>query len=477
MATTKQGTQVTMPKLGESVTEGTIVGWLKSVGDRVEKYDPMVEVVTDKVNAEVPAPVSGTLVEIITGEGDVVPVGEVIAVIAEDGAAGASAGPVDETGAGSGVEEALEGEEVDRTVVMSAARIDDMQPAGEMLTSEPPAGIHAPATNGRSRDRDQALREAREARDAEAMLRIRSSPLVRRLAEEYEIDLAEVKGSGIGGRVTKSDIEAHIRTLTERPPRPAEPAAPPREPAPARPPSPPAPAIEVWPGDEVIEATPMRRQIAEHMVRSVQTAPHVTTWMEVDMSEVVAFREAHKAAFEEREGFSLSYVPLVLSVVVDALREHPDVNAVWDNGRIIKRRAINIGMAVALEGGLVVPVLKNADELNLTGLARAANDLVSRARAGQLTPDDVSGGTFTLNNPGALGSVASTPILVQPQAAILSMEAIVRRPVVVGDMIGIRPMMNLSMSIDHRILDGLAATRFLASVKRRLEEFPQDASI
>lgn len=249
-----------------------------------------------------------------------------------------------------------------------------------------------------------------------------------------------------------------------------------REPAPTAAPSTtpqraPAPQIEVWEGDEVIEASVMRRQIADHMVRSVTTAPHVTVWMEVDMSAVVAWREARKEAFRQREGFSLTYVPLVMSAVVEALREHPRVNAVWDNGRIIQRKAINVGIAVALEDGLIVPVVKHADEKNITGLARAINDLVERAREGRLTPDDVSGGTFTLNNPGTLGSIASTPIIVQPQAAILSMEAIVKRPVVIDDMIGVRPMMNLSLSVDHRLLDGLAATRFLADVKARLEAF------
>jgi 2-oxoisovalerate dehydrogenase E2 component (dihydrolipoyl transacylase) len=253
-------------------------------------------------------------------------------------------------------------------------------------------------------------------------------------------------------------------------PEPAPAAAPTQAPAPQRAPSP-APQIDVWDGDEVIEASTMRRQIADHMVRSVTTAPHVTVWMEVDMSAVVAWRDARKEEFRQREGFSLTYVPLVLGVVVEALREHPQINAVWDDGRIIRRKAINVGIAVALEDGLIVPVVKNADEKNITGLARAVNDLIERARDGKLTPDDVSGGTFTLNNPGTLGSVASTPILVQPQAGILSMEAIVKRPVVIDDMIGVRPMMNLSMSVDHRLLDGLAATRFLSDVKARLEAF------
>jgi 2-oxoisovalerate dehydrogenase E2 component (dihydrolipoyl transacylase) len=231
------------------------------------------------------------------------------------------------------------------------------------------------------------------------------------------------------------------------------------------------------PGDEVVEASVMRRQIAEHMQRSVHTAPHVTVWMEADMSGVVQARERQKEAFRASEGFSLTYVPFVLRVVVQALRNHPDVNAAWDNGRIVRRKALNIGVAVALEDGLIVPVIRNADDLSIVGLARAVDLLAARARDGGLSPDDVSGGTFTLNNPGTLGSLFSTPILVQPQAAILSMEAVTMRPVVVGDAIAIRPMMNLSLSIDHRILDGLAATRFLSAVKAGLEQFPADASI
>ncbi|MEZ4523177.1 MAG: dihydrolipoamide acetyltransferase family protein [Thermomicrobiales bacterium] len=462
MAETRQGTTIKMPKLGESVTEGTIAGWLKKVGDRVDRYDPMVEVVTDKVNAEVPAPVSGTLIEIISAEGDVVPVGEAICVI--DTGDGTVEVPVDELEAGEETE--------DRTVVMSAAPMSEMEASDEMIyDAGDDDSSAARSANGADRDIDAAIARAREDRDEQALLQIRSSPLVRRLAEEHSVDLTTVEGTGIGGRVTKSDIEAYIaRPDAAEQAEPARPASRAPEPGAERAPAP-APRIEVWPGDEVIEASTMRRQIAEHMVRSVSTAPHVTVWMEVDMSAVVNYREAHKAEFQEREGFSLTYVPLVLSTVVESLQEYPEINAVWDNGRIIRRKAINIGLAVALEDGLIVPVLKRADEKNITGLARAVNDLVERARDGKLSPDDVSGGTFTLNNPGTLGSISSTPLLVQPQAGILSMEAIVKRPVVVDDMIGIRPMMNLSMSVDHRLLDGLAATRFLSDVKQRLEHF------
>ena len=457
MASTKQGTTITMPKLGESVTEGTIAGWLKQVGDQVDRYDPMVEVVTDKVNAEVPAPVSGTLIEILTADGDVVPVGEAICII-DTG---------DETASDAPSSDHVDGE--DRTVVMSASGIDDVSPSEDMLYDE--ADDSAPVSaNGSGVDVDAAVADARANRDEQKMLQIRSSPLVRRLAAEHEVDIADVTGTGIGGRVTKADMEAHLAeaagpAATEQPVR--------IDTRPTQQPSR-APAVEVWAGDTVIEASTMRKQIAEHMVRSVSTAPHVTVWMEVDMSAVVAYRDAHKATFREREGFSLTYVPLVLKATIEALREHPEINAVWDHDRIIQRRAINVGIAVALDDGLIVPVVRNADEKNITGLARAVDDVVDRAREGRLKPDDVSGGTFTFNNPGSLGSISSTPILVQPQAGILSMEAIVKRPVVVDDMIAIRPMMNLSMSADHRLLDGLAATRFLNNVKDRLESFTGD---
>jgi len=235
--------------------------------------------------------------------------------------------------------------------------------------------------------------------------------------------------------------------------------------------------VQLMPGDEVIDASNMRKQIAEHMQRSVQTAPHVTVWMEADMSNIVAARARHKAEFEAREGFALTYLPFIARVVVQALRDFPNVNAAWNNGQIVRRKAVNLGVAVALEDGLIVPVIKNADERNIVGLARAVNDLATRARANRLQPDEISGGTFTLNNPGTLGSLFSTPIIVQPQAAILSMEAIVKRPVVIDDSIAIRPLMNLSLSLDHRILDGLSGTRFLAAVKQGLESFPADGAI
>jgi 2-oxoisovalerate dehydrogenase E2 component (dihydrolipoyl transacylase) len=466
---TKQGTTITMPKLGESVTEGTLGAWLKQVGDTVDKYEPMVEVVTDKVTAEIPAPVSGTIVEIIGGEGETIPVGGLICVIDE----------------GNGASDAVT-PPVDAQPQASVPEADSSTPTAETLPTS------APATGtGRVID----LTDARSRRDEAELLRARSSPVVRRLAEEHDIDITALHGSGVGGRVTKADMLAEIE---ERRSQPAEPAAAPLtapQPEPIQQPAAtiappmsassvaqpmaqqPAAQVQLMPGDQVIEASVMRRQIADHMVRSAYTAPHVTVWMEADMSNVVRARDRFKDEFKEREGASLTFVPFVLRVLTQALREHPNVNAAWDDGRIIQRKAMNIGIAVAMEDGLIVPVIKNADEKNIVGLARSVNDLATRARENKLQPDEVTGGTFTLNNPGTLGSLFSTPIIVQPQAAILSMEAVVKKPVVIDDAIAIRPMMNLSLSLDHRILDGLSATRFLAAVKQGLEEFPADASI
>jgi 2-oxoisovalerate dehydrogenase E2 component (dihydrolipoyl transacylase) len=465
---TKQGTTITMPKLGESVTEGTLGAWLKNVGDEVDKYEPMVEVVTDKVTAEIPAPVSGTIVEIIGQDGDTIPVGGLICVIDEgNGASEAVSAPVDEQ------------------PQASMPEADSATPTADTLPTSGPSG-----TAGQVVD----LTDARSRRDEAELLRARSSPAVRRLAEEHEIDISALHGSGVGGRVTKADMLAEIETRRNRPAQPAA-AVPQPQPAPGPQPEPTiappmaapsvaqpmpaqqAPGVQLMPGDEVIEASVMRRQIADHMVRSAYTAPHVTVWMEADMSNVVRARDRYKDEFKQREGASLTFVPFVLRVLTQALREHPNVNAAWDDGKIVRRKAMNIGIAVAMDDGLIVPVIHNADEKNIVGLARAVNDLATRARDNKLQPDDVSGGTFTLNNPGTLGSLFSTPIIVQPQAAILSMEAVVKKPVVIDDAIAIRPMMNLSLSLDHRILDGLSATRFLAAVKKGLEEFPADASI
>ncbi len=447
---TETATTITMPQLGESVTEGTIGAWLKQVGEWVDKYEPLVEVVTDKVNAEVPSQVAGVLVEILAEPETTVPVGA------------------------------------------GLCRIDESAETGLVgSTGVPPSPASVGGDGGRTTDGERwarssgpvplvAVRRRGEIADEMDVLRARSSPVVRRIAAEHGVDIAEVEGTGIGGRVTKQDLLAHLARASsqarEQPVGPTPHAAVPAS-APAPEPvavPPPGSAVgrtpvPVFPGDEVVPVTPMRRQIAEHMVRSERTAPHVTVVMEVDMTAVVAYRAARKEEFARREGIELTFLPFAIKAATLALRDHPRLNAVWDEDRIVHRAAINVGVAVALDDGLIVPVVKHADRLSIGGLAHAVAELAGRSRSGTLTPDDVAGGTFTVNNPGTFGSLVSTPILVQPQVAILSTEAIVKRPVVVDDMIAVRSMMNLSLSIDHRALDGLAAARFLQQVKGWLE--------
>ena len=419
MATTMTTTDVTMPQLGESVTEGTVGAWLKEPGDHVDKYDPLVEIESDKASSELPSPLTGTLVEILVEPGTTVPVGTALCRI-DEGEQPRSAAPV-----------AAQTSETPR----SAAPVAATQPANAAI------------------------------RDEADLLHTRSSPFVRRVAEEHGIDITTIDGSGAGGRVTKKDVLSAIETRSAAPvaaSRAAESTTTPPTNGRHDPHS-------VNPRDEAVPLTTMRRAIAGAMVTSVSTAPHATVVMEVDMSAAVAWRATNKAAFREREGIDLTYLPIVLKGVTRSLRDHPRLNATWDETRIIHRGEINLGVAVALDDGLVVPVIRNADRLSLSGLAHAVADLATKAREGALTPDDMAGGTFTVNNPGTFGSLVSTPILVPGQVGILSTEAIVKRPVVVDDMIAIRSMMNLSLTIDHRALDGLAATRFLAQLRDWLE--------
>jgi 2-oxoisovalerate dehydrogenase E2 component (dihydrolipoyl transacylase) len=431
---TETATTITMPQLGESVTEGTIGAWLKQIGDRVEKYDPLVEVETDKVNSEIPSPIAGILVEILVAQDTTVPVGTGLCRIDVSGGADV----------GIGIEE---------SPALSQPQVD----------ASPSGNGDASRSNGRTLT---LTRPKGEIPDEMDLLRARSSPVVRRIAEEHQIELAAIDGTGIGGRVTKKDILAFLESAPA-----AQPTALNQQPAAAPTLEPPAERqkVQVFPGDEVVPVTPMRRLVAEHMVRSERTAPHASVVMEVDMTNAVACRNAHKDEFKQREGVDLTFLPFAIKAVTVALRDHPRLNAVWDDDRIIHRKAINIGVAVALDDGLIVPVIKNADRLSIAGLMLTLAELAAKARAGSLSPDDITEGTFTVNNPGTFGSLVSTPILVQPQAAILSTEAIVKRPVVIDDMIAIRSMMNLSLSIDHRVLDGLAAAKFLQQVKGWLE--------
>jgi len=418
-----------MPQLGESVTEGTITRWLKAEGEKVEIDEPLAEVDTDKVNAELPSPVAGKIEKFLVPEGATVDVGTEIVLVAAD----ADAPPQENVAAPT--------EEFPTADTVA-------QPAAEELG--PVARVSQGGGNGRG-----------GVQDAETLRLTRSSPVVRRLAEEHNVKIADIPGSGTGGRVTRKDIEGYIeqggatRGAETEEPTPQQVAVQER--------------TTVYEGDGVQDLTGIRRAIANRMSASKREAPHAWTMVEVDVSGLVALREREKSAFVQREGLKLTYLPFIVRAVVESLRENPVLNSVWDGDRIILRKRINIGVAVDLEDALIVPVVPDADELNSTGLARKIDALVRRARAGELGTEDVSGGTFTVNNPGSLGSVVSTPIINHPQAAILSAEAIGKRPIVIDDAIAIRSMMNLEVSFDHRVLDGGAALRFLNAVKRRLE--------
>ncbi len=412
--------RITMPQLGESVTEGTIGRWLKQPGDRIARDEPLVEVITDKVNAEIPSPVAGVLERISAAEGTVVAVGQEIGFVA------------------------AEGEVVAR----------EREPAAVA------AGSVAEART------DEA---AEQGTDGEMP---RSSPLVRKLAREYGLDLRRIRGTGLGGRVTREDVENYLRE--NRAASAGGLATPPAEsPTEEKPPT-----TAGQPGtDERLVMTPMRRTIAQRMAQSVREIPHAWLLMEADATGLVRLREEIKDGFRRAEGVELTYLPFVMKATIEALREFPIVNSTWNDGQIVLKRAINLGVAVALDDGLVVPVIPNADQKSIAGLAHALAEVVGRARTGKLTVADVEGGTFTVNNTGAFGSVASQPIINYPQAAILNMEAITKRPVVIDDAIAIRSMMNVCLSFDHRILDGATAGKFLQSVKRRLESWRPGSSI
>ena len=415
-------TPVTMPQLGESVTEGTILRWLKAEGDEIAEDEPLCEVETDKVTAELPSPFAGKVGDLLVEEGSTVKVGVEIARL--------------------------------QTSDATEQTVHDA-PNGSLTHNE-----HTNLLAEHSETRERTERKDNGAPSATTLRRQRSSPVVRRLAAENGVSISEVTGTGLDGRVTRKDIEAYVHGIRQEPQeevsdQPAEPAR---------------TGVEVHRGDEVLGLTATRRAIAGRMSLSKREAPHAWTMVEADVTGLAALRESEKGEFERREGIKLTYLPFIARSVVQSLAEHPLLNSVWDGDRIVLRKRINLGIAVNAEDGLVVPVIPDADGLSLRGLARAMDERIGRARSGDLRPEDVSGGSFTLNNPGALGSVLSTPIINYPQAAILSAEAVVKRPVVVeGDAIAVRSMMNLEVSFDHRILDGGAALGFLNSVKWRLE--------
>jgi 2-oxoglutarate dehydrogenase E2 component (dihydrolipoamide succinyltransferase) len=430
-------TNVVMPQMGESIAEGTIVRWIKKVGDTVDRDEPLFEISTDKVDAEIPSPGAGVLSEIKVKEGETVPVNSVVAVIG--GSVGAAAAAMADTPAAaetkaSEMPESAAGQpEAAPAVAAVAAKEDD------------------PAAHTGVASKDDLRRQ-------------KSSPLVRRIAREHNVDIQQINGTGISGRVTKNDILGYIESGGS-----ASAAAPAK-------PAPPAgahvPAYKPGERVEIVPMTIMRKKIAEHMVLSAHTSPHVYSVYEVNFGQLAKLRDKKKAEYE-RAGSKLTYTGLVAKVVVDALRAFPVFNASVDGQNIVYKKDINLGIAVALDQGLLVPVIRNADEKNLLGLSRAIDDLATRARSKKLNPEEVQGGTFTITNPGVFGAVYGLPLINQPQVAILGMGGIEKRAVVVDDAIAIRPTCHISLGYDHRLIDGADAGRFLAYIKERLERFEE----
>jgi 2-oxoisovalerate dehydrogenase E2 component (dihydrolipoyl transacylase) len=426
--------QIKMPQLGESVTEGTISKWLVSVGDKVNKYDPLAEVMTDKVNAEVPSSFAGTIKELIANEGDTLAVGEIICTIEIEGG-GAEAAPAAET------------------------------PAA------PAAGNAAPVP---------AANEASKAR---------YSPAVLKLAQENSIDLTQVKGSGAEGRITRKDLQkiiesgnipqASAKPIEKTEAVPVQPAVsqPAAQAQPASPQTAPAPAVPVSAGDIEIPVTGIRKAIAANMLRSKHEAPHAWTMVEVDVTSLVEYRNNIKDDFKKKEGFNLTFFAFFVKAVAQALKEYPQINSMWAGDKIIQKKDINISIAVATDDALFVPVLKNADEKTIKGIAREITEVAQKVRTGKLRSEDMQGGTFTVNNTGSFGSVQSMGIINYPQAATLQVESIVKRPVVMNNgMIAVRDMVNLCLSLDHRVLDGLVCGRFLQRVKEILENTTKETT-
>jgi pyruvate dehydrogenase E2 component (dihydrolipoamide acetyltransferase) len=462
---------VVMPQMGESIAEGTLSRWLKQVGDAVKRDEPMFEISTDKVDAEIPAPVAGVLAEVLVREGETVAVQTVVARLETEVGAAVAAAPAPPPPAAKVASPAPKPVSAAPppapapAVVAAAPKTSPTQAAAPASAAAPPA----PVGNG-------------AVETAEERLRRKSTPLVRKIAADHNLDLSAIPGTGLAGRVTKSDVLGYL----EAPAAPAAPAAsaPAGQPAPApaRPAAPgaapTAPGVEAWPGDRVEPWSRIRKLTADHMVMSRRVSPHVNTIFEIDYTRVSQIRGRRKPEFAAR-GVSLTYLAFIAKAIADNLRRHPVVNAAVGADATIFRHDINLGIAVALDWGLIVPVVRHADELSLAGIARAINDLGERARAKKLSPDEVQKGTFTITNPGVFGSLIGTPIINQPQAAILCVGSITKQPAVLTvdgtDTLAIRLMGMLSLAFDHRIVDGADADRFMADVKRTLESFPEDA--
>ncbi len=477
-------TEVVMPQMGESIAEGTITKWLKNVGDHVDRDEPLFEISTDKVDAEIPSPAAGTLTEVKFKEGETVEVNTVVAVLDGNGAAPQASAPVaPETKAAAPAPAEDQAAAPEPVKAEAPATIDRPKPVITEPAPPAPAKAAPPAahktavkplvkkTEGGAATTSVTPRRDDEPASAEELRRTKSSPLVRKIAEEHGIDIKQLEGTGMSGRVTKNDILSFI----ESGPTPQRPAVASSASAAQSVQAPPqVPAVKPGEGDRVEPMSVIRKKISEHMVLSRRTSAHVTTVYEVDMTKIARLRDENREAFQERTGTKLTFMPFIFKAVTDAIRQFPIFNSQVSGDQIIYKRDINLGMAVALDWGLIVPVIKRADDLSISGLARAANDLADRARTKQLKPDEVAGGTFTITNPGVFGGLFGTPIINQPQVAILGVGKIEKRAVVLTsadgeDYIAIRQMGFFALSFDHRIIDGSDAEKFLAYIKERLE--------
>jgi len=447
---------VIMPQMGESIAEGTLSRWMKKVGDPVKRDEPIFEISTDKVDAEIPAPQAGVLVEILVTEGQTVAIQTVVARIETDASAAAPA---------------------------PAAPAPASAPAPAPAAPKPaPAAVAAPLPSSPAAPPPPST----SPESAEERLRRKSTPLVRKMAAEHHLDISTISGSGIAGRVTKNDVLSYLESPAAAPtpaavatPLPGRPAVPPSRGATTLI-EVPSPVVEPWPGDRVEPWSKIRKLTADHMIMSRRVSAHVNSLFEVDFTRVGQVRAARKKEYAER-GVNLTFLAFIVKAVADSLRKHPVVNSAVMGDATVFRRDINIGIAVALDWGLIVPVIKRADELSLIGVARAINDLGERARTKKLSPDEVQRGTFTITNPGGFGSFAGTPVINQPQVAILGVGAIEKRPHVVTladgtDTLAIRTKGMLTMAYDHRIVDGADADKFLADLKATLQNFPDSAA-
>ncbi|HEX6918581.1 MAG TPA: 2-oxoglutarate dehydrogenase, E2 component, dihydrolipoamide succinyltransferase [Phycicoccus sp.] len=495
-----EGQTVRMPALGESVTEGTVTRWLKQEGDEVAVDEPLLEVSTDKVDTEIPSPVAGTLTRILVQEDETVPVGADLAVVGGAGGGGAAAPPAAEGSTGAEPDTAPEPAPASPPApeTVEAAPEPSQAPAPEPSQAPAPEPSQPPATAAEAPPQatpDRAATAAGEApappstgstaptpRPSETDASAYVTPLVRKLAADHGIDLADVTGTGIGGRIRKQDVLDAAEAAKAASAPAAQPAAPAAQAAPAAAPAPARPAADTSKRGTTQAMTRLRKTIARRMVESLQVSAQLTTVVEVDVTRIARLRDRAKTEFAAREGTKLSFLPFFALAAVEALKTHPMVNASIEDDQVTYHGAEHLGIAVDTEKGLLVPVIKNAGDLNIAGLARGIADLADRTRGNKITPDDLAGGTFTITNTGSRGALFDTPIINQPQVGILGTGAVVRRPVVVtaedgGETIAIRSMVYLALSYDHRIVDGADAARFLSTMKQRLEEGAFEADL